>query len=123
MGVIGWIIIGGIAGWLASIITGTNKKFGIFYNILIAFIFCYWAWTRIALVAPMNVASLATMMIPVVGVFSGVLFLGEVLRWNDYAALIMVVAALSTVLIPPRQDRRQEAAGTTSRQEAGGRRQ
>lgn len=35
MGVIGWIIIGGIAGWLASIITGTNKKFGIFYNILI----------------------------------------------------------------------------------------
>ncbi len=35
MGVIGWIVIGGIAGWLASIITGTNKKFGILYNILI----------------------------------------------------------------------------------------
>jgi len=35
MGIIGWIIIGGIAGWLASIITGTNEKFGIFYNILI----------------------------------------------------------------------------------------
>ncbi len=35
MGVIGWIVIGGIAGWLASMITGTNKKFGIFYNILI----------------------------------------------------------------------------------------
>ncbi len=83
--------------------------FGIFYNILIAFIFCYWAWTRIALVAPMNVASLATMMIPVVGVFSGVLFLGEVLRWNDYAALLMVMAALSTVLIPPRQNRSQAA--------------
>lgn len=79
--------------------------FGIFYNILIAFIFCYWAWTRIALVAPMNVASLATMMIPVIGVFSGVLFLGEVLRWNDYAALALVVAALSTVLIPQRSGR------------------
>lgn len=35
MGIIGWIIIGGIAGWLASLITGTGKKFGIFYNILI----------------------------------------------------------------------------------------
>ena len=35
MGIIGWIIIGGIAGWLASIITGTNKQFGILYNILI----------------------------------------------------------------------------------------
>ncbi len=35
MGVIGWIIIGGLAGWIASLITGTSKKFGIFYNILI----------------------------------------------------------------------------------------
>ncbi len=89
--------------------------FGVFYNIFIAFIFCYWAWTRIALVAPMNVASLGVMMTPVVGVFSGMLILGELLRWNDYAALTMVVAALSTVLVRGRTPNAAEAPAAGSR--------
>ena len=76
--------------------------FGVFYNILIAFNFCYWAWTKIALIAPVGVSSLAVMLTPVIGVFSGIVFLGETPRWNDFAALVLVVAALSTVLIPQR---------------------
>jgi len=75
---------------------------GVFYNIAVAFIFCYWAWTKIALVAPVSVSGLASLMVPVVGVFSGILFLGESPRWNDYAALTLVVGALGTVLIPQR---------------------
>jgi drug/metabolite transporter (DMT)-like permease len=63
---------------------------------------CYWAWYKIALLAPVSVSSLSVMMIPVVGVFSSVLVLGEVPRWNDYTALVLVVAALSTVMIPTR---------------------
>jgi drug/metabolite transporter (DMT)-like permease len=74
----------------------------VLYNVFVAFIFCYWAWTRIALVAPVSVSSLAVMMVPVVGVFSGMLLLGEQPRWQDYAALVLVVASLSTVMIPPR---------------------
>jgi drug/metabolite transporter (DMT)-like permease len=70
------------------------------YNVLVAFIFCYWAWTRIALVAPVGVSSLAVMMVPVVGVFSGAVLLGERPHWQDYAALALVVASLSTVLVP-----------------------
>lgn len=76
--------------------------FGVFYNIVVAFNFCYWAWTKIALLAPVSVSGLSSLMIPVVGVFSGMLFLGETPRWTDYAALLLVVAALSTVLIPRR---------------------
>jgi drug/metabolite transporter (DMT)-like permease len=68
----------------------------------VAFNFCYWAWYKIALLAPVSVSSLSTMMIPVVGVFSGMLVLGEAPRWTDYAALVLVVASLSTVLIPRR---------------------
>jgi threonine/homoserine efflux transporter RhtA len=37
----------------------------------------------------------------VVGVFSGVVFLGEILHWQDIAALAMVLAALATVMLPP----------------------
>jgi drug/metabolite transporter (DMT)-like permease len=75
---------------------------GALYNILVVFNFCYWAWTKIALVAPVGVSSLAVMMIPVVGVFSGALLLGEVPHWPDYTALILVVGSLATVLLPPK---------------------
>jgi drug/metabolite transporter (DMT)-like permease len=85
---------------------------GVFYNIFIAFIFCYWAWTKIALVAPVGVSSLAVMLIPVVGVFSGMLLLNERPHWQDYAALVLVVGSLSTVMIPP--PRRREVKGIRS---------
>jgi len=77
--------------------------FGVLYNLLVAFLFCYWAWMKIALVAPVGVSSLSVMMIPVVGVFSGMLVLGETPHWQDYAALILVVGAFATVLLPPRR--------------------
>jgi len=34
MGIIGWIILGGIAGWIASIIAGTNAEQGLLGNII-----------------------------------------------------------------------------------------
>jgi drug/metabolite transporter (DMT)-like permease len=76
---------------------------GVFFNVFVVFNFCYWAWTKIALVAPVGVSSLAIMMTPVVGVFSGMLLLGETPHWQDYAALVLVVASLATVLLPPRR--------------------
>jgi drug/metabolite transporter (DMT)-like permease len=72
------------------------------YNMLIASVFCHWAWYKIATTAPASVAALSTMMIPVVGVFSGMLVLGEQPNWQEYAALALVTLALATVLIPPR---------------------
>jgi drug/metabolite transporter (DMT)-like permease len=74
----------------------------VLFNLVVAFNFCYWAWYKIAIVAPVGVSSLSVMMVPVVGVFSGVLVLGEVPHWSDYAALVLVVASLATVLRPAR---------------------
>jgi drug/metabolite transporter (DMT)-like permease len=76
---------------------------GVFYNLFVAFIFCHWAWMKIAQSAPAGVSSLASLMVPVVGVFSGALVLGETPRWTDYAALALVVGSLATVLIPSRR--------------------
>jgi drug/metabolite transporter (DMT)-like permease len=81
---------------------GASAAFGLAYNMLFVFIFCYWAWYRIATAAPPAIASLSTLMIPVIGVFSGMLLLGESPRWQEYAALVLVIAALATVLVPPR---------------------
>jgi drug/metabolite transporter (DMT)-like permease len=73
---------------------------GVFYNVFVVFIFGYWAWTKIVLIAPVGVSSLSIMMIPVVGVFSGMVLLGETPHWQDYVALVLVVASLATVLLP-----------------------
>jgi len=43
------------------------------------------------------------LMIPIVGVFSGIWLLGESPQWPEYAALVLVIAALATVLMPPRR--------------------
>lgn len=34
MGIIGWLIIGAIAGWVASMVTGNNKRMGAVKNII-----------------------------------------------------------------------------------------
>ena len=71
------------------------------YNVLIAFVFCYWAWFKIVASVPVGVSSLSVLMIPVVGVFSGMLVLSETPHWQDYVALALVLAALATVMLPP----------------------
>jgi uncharacterized membrane protein YeaQ/YmgE (transglycosylase-associated protein family) len=38
MGIISWIIIGALAGWIASMITGNNKKMGPIANIIVGII-------------------------------------------------------------------------------------
>lgn len=35
MGIIGWVIIGGLAGWIASKIKGTDAQQGILLNIVV----------------------------------------------------------------------------------------
>lgn len=35
MGIVSWIVIGALAGWIASLITGNGKKMGAGMNILV----------------------------------------------------------------------------------------
>ena len=70
------------------------------YNMGVSFVFCYWAWFRILAEVPVAVASISTLMVPVVGVFAGALILNEALGWQELSALALVSAALGTVLRP-----------------------
>jgi drug/metabolite transporter (DMT)-like permease len=71
------------------------------YNLLVAFVFCHWAWFKIVTAVPVGVSSLSSLMTPVVGVFSGMLVLAERPHWQDFAALGLVLLALATVMLPP----------------------
>ncbi|HEX4984895.1 MAG TPA: DMT family transporter [Burkholderiales bacterium] len=81
---------------------GVPATVGLVYNMTFVFIFCYWAWFKIASTAPPGVSSLSTLMIPVVGVFSGIWLLDESPQWQEYTALCLVIASLATVLVPSR---------------------
>jgi drug/metabolite transporter (DMT)-like permease len=43
------------------------------------------------------------MLIPVLGVFSGAVGLGEVLHWQDWAAVLLMMVSIAAVLWPKRQ--------------------
>jgi drug/metabolite transporter (DMT)-like permease len=89
----------------------TGPLLALVYNLVIAFIFSYWAWTRVVTVLPVAVSSLSTLLVPVVGVFSGMLVLGERPQWTDFAALALVVASVAAVLAPARRVIETGAAG------------
>ena len=74
----------------------------ILYNAIIIFGFAHAAWFFLARSLPPIASTLSVMMIPILGVFSGALGLGEVLHWQDWAAVLLMVVAIASVLAPQR---------------------
>ena len=71
---------------------------GVAYNVLVAFAFAHWAWIKLATSVPVTVFSISMLVIPVIGVLSGMLFLGERPSWAELGALACVLGALATVI-------------------------
>lgn len=72
----------------------------IVYNALGVFAFAQVAWLVLARDLPPIASTLSVMMIPVLGVFSGAGWLGEVLHWQDWAAVGLIMVAIGSVLWP-----------------------
>jgi drug/metabolite transporter (DMT)-like permease len=68
------------------------------YNAVGVFAFAQVAWLYLARSLPPMASSLSVMMIPVLGTFSGAWALGEVLHWQDYVAMVMMVVAIASAL-------------------------
>jgi drug/metabolite transporter (DMT)-like permease len=77
----------------------------IVYNGVMIFGFAHAAWFFLARSLPPIASSLSVMMIPILGVFSGALWLNEVLNWQDWAAVVLMVVAIGSVLLPSRSVR------------------
>ena len=73
------------------------------FNALLVFGFAQAAWFYLARSLPPVASTLSVMLIPVLGVFSGALWLGEVLHWQDWAAVALMVLSIAAVLWPARQ--------------------
>ena len=69
------------------------------YNAVGVFGFAHAAWFYLARTLPPLASSVSVMLIPVLGVFSGALLLGEALHWQDWTAVLLMVAAIGLVLL------------------------
>ncbi|MSP83899.1 MAG: DMT family transporter [Alphaproteobacteria bacterium] len=110
----GWqLTLGGLPIALGAIVLedGSFHDFGwqeygaLAYVLLIAVICGNYLWFKIVSLMPAGIASIGTMAIPVVGVVSSLLLLGETVSWREIMALTLVVGALVSVLSPERAGR------------------
>ena len=75
-------------------------NWAIAYNAVMVFGYAHAAWFFLARGLPPVASTLSVMFIPVLGVFAGALWLGEVLHWQDFAAMVLMVGAIASVLWP-----------------------
>lgn len=73
------------------------------YNAFVVFGFSQLAWFRLVTILTPVASGLSVMLIPVIGLFSGMAMLGERPAWHDWVALGAVLAAMATVLLPGRR--------------------
>jgi drug/metabolite transporter (DMT)-like permease len=87
-------------GSFSALRLSAGAQLALAYNVVVAFVFSYWAWNRAVAALPVVVSSLSSLLVPLVGVFSGMLVLGERPAWTDFAALALITSAVAAVLLP-----------------------
>lgn len=70
---------------------------GVIYNVLVAFMFCYRAWVRLVSLVPVSVSSLSSLITPLIGVISGALLLGEQPGWPELIATLLILGAVAVI--------------------------
>ncbi|MEQ1536770.1 MAG: DMT family transporter [Burkholderiaceae bacterium] len=84
----------------AWVMPSQSSWFAIIYNAVLVFGFAHAAWFYLARTLPPVASTLSVMFIPILGVFVGAYWLGEVLHWQDWAAVGLMVVAIASVLAP-----------------------
>jgi drug/metabolite transporter (DMT)-like permease len=101
MMLLGWVPIALCAPLFASAplaMPSPSGWFALLYNIFLAGTLAHWAWFTLARTLPVVVSSMSSLPVPIVGVFAGMLFLGERPGASEWAALALVVAGTVFVL-------------------------
>lgn len=108
---VGWqLLLGGIPVLIAApffdrgvdpLSWSLHAWFGTLYAVLVAMIYCHWAWFKLVRSFSAVTVSINSLAIPVVGVVSSTLLLGEGIGLDVIAGLGLVILAQFLVLIWP----------------------
>jgi len=72
------------------------------YHILFPMVICYAAWSILVGRLPASVASMGTLLVPVVAVASAAILLGDVLSWQKIGALVLVLLSIILTFARPK---------------------
>jgi len=110
MMLIGWVPLALLAPFLDPQPLGAELAqlsargwFSIVYNIFLAGTLANLVWFMLARTLPVAISSLSSLPVPVVGVISGMILLGERPGPQEWIALALVLAALFIVMFTPRR--------------------
>jgi drug/metabolite transporter (DMT)-like permease len=79
----------------------TNVLVSLAYALVFPMLFGQWAYFQIVHLFPASIAAIGTLAVPIVGVFSSALMLGEPIGLRELLALALVCASLASVLVIP----------------------
>jgi len=97
------VILGALILEPISSVRGISWQAGLAtaFIILIPIILCNWAWFKVVQLFPASIAAIGTLAVPVLGVLSSALVLGEPIGFQEITALILLTMALAIVMIKP----------------------
>ncbi|MFN3262526.1 MAG: DMT family transporter [Pikeienuella sp.] len=108
---IGWQLLIGLAVILpgalilepAPDLTALSAKvwIALLYLFALPMIFCQWAFFKVVRMFPAAIASIGTLAVPVIGVYSSALILGEIVGWREVVSMALTCAALTAVMVLP----------------------
>ncbi|MGI9523081.1 MAG: DMT family transporter [Hyphomicrobiaceae bacterium] len=109
--VVGWqLLIGLLPVCLAALILeplpnvaamSVNALLATTFVVLLPMVFGQWAFYKVVKLLPASLAAMSTLAIPVVGVYSSAILLGEAAGFRELVALIAICTALSIVVVVP----------------------
>lgn len=79
----------------------TDAMIGLVYLFALPMVYCQWAYFTVVRIFPAAIAAIGTLLVPVVGVYSSALLLGEPVGAREFAAMALISAALAVVLVLP----------------------
>jgi drug/metabolite transporter (DMT)-like permease len=86
--------------------TLSGPAIALVYVLAFPMVFCQWAYFKIVRMFPAVYAAVGVLAVPLVGVISSLIVLGEPVGWREVVALVLVTSAIFTVLILPRLSRK-----------------
>ena len=83
-----------------------DVSLAVLFAVFCSSLFGMWAWFKVLTLSPAHVASVGLLAVPIVGVFTSTLLLGDPLLWNELGALVLVCSSIAIVLVLPALRRR-----------------
>ena len=84
---------------LVALDISARAAWALLYVLALPMVFCQWAYFRTVRLFPAFVAATSTLAIPIVGVYSSALVLGEPVGWRELGSLALVCSGLVMVLL------------------------